>query len=486
MTKFTENAGHIPDFLLADVKWHDLEFEAGADTVYVKVPMLAPEQCTQLSDKIKISSNNFLRQEKVSDIVELIDKAIERLLNRDDPFRIKAEQLLPIVTGFDKEMVRLSLTEYLKTFRKPQLLKFLNEDFPNPKILDEFQPAIKGGFAKAFGPNCLLHIWAGNVPGLPLWSFISGLLVKAGNIGKVSSSEPLFASWFAKILIEIEPKISDCLAILWWEGGKLEQENILLRAADVVLAYGGNDPLKQIQDRTPITTRYLPYGHKISFGVVSANVLDAQKSWSVAHNAANDIACYDQHGCYSPHIFFVEQGGHISPRDFAQYIANELSCFQEKFPRRSLTTNEAIEIAKWRNQQEVLALSQPDAEIFSDKDGAWTVCFSECPGKFSLSGLNRTIRVVSVSTLETIIPLILPYKKFLQTVGIAATPKELFQLSESLGRSGITRICALGTMTKPEAGWHHDGRYNLLDLITLTEIESSAETASEFFANYTD
>ena len=41
-------------------------------------------------------------------------------------------------------------------------------------------------------------------------------------------------------------------------------------------------------------------------------------------------------------------------------------------------------------------------------------------------------------------------------------------------------------MTAPEAGWHHDGRFNLLDLVTLTEIEQSAEQAADAFAHYVD
>ncbi|CAM5198922.1 Acyl-CoA reductase OS=Bosea thiooxidans OX=53254 GN=ARD30_15295 PE=3 SV=1 [Bosea thiooxidans] len=41
-------------------------------------------------------------------------------------------------------------------------------------------------------------------------------------------------------------------------------------------------------------------------------------------------------------------------------------------------------------------------------------------------------------------------------------------------------------MTAPEAGWHHDGRFSLLDLVTLTEIEQSAEAAAEGFAPYVD
>jgi hypothetical protein len=291
---------------------------------------------------------------------------------------------------------------------------------------------------------------------------------------------------FVQLLIDIEPKISDCLAVLWWDGGNTEQESIFLENADVVLAYGSNTPLKEIQNRTPITTRYLPYGHKISFGVVSASVLDAQKSWSVAHKAAKDIALYDQHGCYSPHIFFIESGGNISPKTFAYYVAHELSCFQDKFSRRVLSGNETIQLAQWRNDQTLNMLSDPTNEVISDKDGFWTVTYSENYGGFSLSGLNRTIHLVAVDSLEKIIPLISPYKAFLQTVGIAATPAEVFQLSDQLGQHGVTRISGLGSMTAPEAGWHHDGRFNLLDLITLTEIESSAEVSSELYTSYKD
>jgi hypothetical protein len=41
-------------------------------------------------------------------------------------------------------------------------------------------------------------------------------------------------------------------------------------------------------------------------------------------------------------------------------------------------------------------------------------------------------------------------------------------------------------MTTPEAGWHHDGRFNLLDLVTLAEIDQSAEQAADGFASYVD
>ena len=486
MNSLIETIGHIPILKADDIEWQKLYFFNHKKSLEINVPILSLLQCEDLCKHVSKNSDSFLKRQTTNNIIELIDKAIERLLNRNDPYRQKIEKLLPIVTGFSSEVIKLGLTDYLKTFRKPQLTRFVAEDFSNPKILDDFQPIIKGGFAKAFGPDILFHIWAGNVPGLPLWSIISGLLVKAGNIGKVSSSEPLFASLFVKLLIEIEPRISDCIAIVWWPGGNVDQETVFLKNADVVLAYGGNESLSQIKNRSPITSLYLPYGHKISFGIISAIALTPQKVWRVAHNAANDIVRYDQQGCYSPHVFFVEAGGALSPREFARYVAHELSCFQEKFPLRSLNSKEAIILADWQNEQDIKTISEPEREIISDEDGLWTVTYSENDIDLSLSGLNRTIRIISVKSLEQIGPILRPYKKFLQTVGISSSPKELFNISQILGQYGVTRISAVGSMTAPEAGWHHDGRFNLLDLITLTEIESSAESSSELYSPYMD
>ena len=201
MNSLIETAGHVPIFEANDIKRQKLYFSDHEKSLEIYVPILSSSQCQDLCKHVSANSNNFLKRQTTNNIIELIDKAIERLLNRNDPYRQKIEKLLPIVTGFSSEVIKLGLTDYLKTFRKPQLARFVAEDFSNPKILDEFQPIIKGGFAKAFGPDILFHIWAGNVPGLPLWSIISGLLVKAGNIVKVSSAEPLFASLFVKLLI---------------------------------------------------------------------------------------------------------------------------------------------------------------------------------------------------------------------------------------------------------------------------------------------
>ncbi|MEM1504950.1 acyl-CoA reductase [Domibacillus sp. 8LH] len=481
-----EIAGYLPDIGETTLEMKVLTFSKKGETVEAEIPLLTKEQINKVIEKVKKASEEVLKSFSVSDMICIIDRAIEQLLDRQSPYRQKAEKLLPIVTGYDEEIIRLGLTSYLKTFRKKGLQRFLAEDFGNPLLLDDFQPRIKGGFSKAIGPNLITHIWAGNVPALPLWSFISGLLVKAGAVGKVSSAEPFFSGWFAHLLVEIEPRLADCFAVVWWKGGDEEREQRLFEQSEVVIGYGGNQSLQSLQNRMPVTTRFLPFGHKISFGAVSKSSLDSRKGWTTVHSAALDVIRYDQQGCYSPHLFYVQEGGHVSPRDFARFLANELENFQTRYPRRELSMEESAAAAAWRQKEEIALFSKPGHEVLGNRANDWTVVYEENPSSFLPSALNRVVKVIAFRDIEDILPIIAPHRSFLQTVGVAASPAELFRWAEQLAKIGVTRIAALGSMTSPEAGWHHDGRFNLLDLVYMVDIEAAAEASSEQFAPYVD
>lgn len=517
-------AGYLPGLNDADVNWHRLSVGTGTSTdipahmntgiglgaqqtpLQVDVPQLTIAQMTALAQRVQHASRTHLKTMPVSDIVRVLDMATARLLDPRDVYRQQLERLLPQATGFDAEMVRLNLNAYLQTFRGLQLHRFVAEDFANPKMLDEFQPRTQGGWARAFGPELLVHVWAGNVPALPMWSFVSGLLVKTGSIGKVSSAEPVFATLFARLLAEVEPRWADCFAVVWWPSGALAQthnnaehapdsaetfatERTAFALADVVLAYGSNAALQAMQAHVPVTTRFLPHGHKLSFGMVSAAALSVHKAPSVARQAALDVVRYDQQGCYSPHVFYVQRGALVSPQDFAQHLANALAGLQHKLPRRALSLEEAAQAGAWREAHEFASLNddtQPPHTVLGTGagDGASTVVFSDRPLPLTAGPLNRHVLVVAVDTLDDVVPLIAPQRDYLQTVGLAAAPEELLHLGSSLGQAGVTRICALGAMTSPEAGWHHDGRFSLLDLVRMVDIEASTEREAERFTSY--
>lgn len=479
-------AGWLPGLPADAVDWRTLRFGRGAGAIEVRVPLLAPAQMTALAERVRRARAQTLARMPVAQVIDAIGRAVQRLLDPADPYRRDADRLLPRISGFDPEMVRLGLNAFLRTFRAPQLARFVAEDFADAALLDGFRPRPNGGFARALGPPLLVHVWAGNVPALPLWSLACGLLVKAGSIGKVSSAEPLFAGWFARVLAEVEPRLGECLAIVWWKGGDEAIERTLFGQAEVVLAYGGNDTLEALRQHVPAATRFLPHGHKLSFGVVAASALAVRLAQATARQAALDIVRYEQHGCYSPQAFYVERGGAVSPLEFAQALAGELTALARRWPRRALSLEAAAGVAAWRQAREIDALRGEGDQVLGDDRSGWSVAYRDTAVALEPGALERTVQVFAVDRLDQIAACVAPRRAFLQTAGVAASPEELFALADQLAEAGVTRVCALGAMTSPAPGWHHDGRFSLLDLVRMVEVERSAELGAESCAPYRD
>lgn len=477
-------AGYLPGLGDDEVQWQTLDFESrDGQRLQVSVPVLTAPQMQALACRVRKAAAAHLRPMPVADIIDAVDRAMARLLDRNDIYRQQAEAWLPVVSGYDADMVRLGLTGFFKTFRAAQLKRFVAEDFANPAVLDGFQPAAKGGAVRAFGPDLLVHSWAGNVPALSLWSLVCGLLVKAPAIGKLASAEPLFAGWFARLLAEVHPPLADCLAVVWWRGAGGEEADALYAQADTVLAYGGNQTLDALRRRLPVTTRFLPHGHKLGFGLIDAQALDTLKAPAMARLAAWDVMRYDQQGCYSPHVFYVQRGAPVSARAFADYLAAELANLQRRFARRELDLEEGAALARWQQNMEWGGEAH---QLLGPVDAPWSVAYSESLQPLAPTALYRTIAVVAVDRLDAVLPVVAAQRDYLQTAGIAAGPEELYRLAGLLGAAGVTRISAIGSMSMPEAGWHHDGRFNLLDLVRMTEIEQSAELAAQPLADYAD
>jgi hypothetical protein len=56
-------------------------------------------------------------------------------------------------------------------------------------------------------------------------------------------------------------------------------------------------------------------------------------------------------------------------------------------------------------------------------------------------------------------------------VAIAATERELETVAVELGAIGATRIVPIGQAAWPSPHWHHDGRFQFMDLVRFTDLE---------------
>lgn len=471
-------AGYVPSGFAGELAWQVRELGG----LQVALPAPTPAQLQALAQHVRSQADTA--RLSLAQTIAQIDQVVHRLLDAHNPQRQALNHWLARSTGLDAELLRLGLNRYLQCFRAPQLQRFVVEDLGNPALLDGFEPRAKGGLSLAQGPGLLMHVWAGNVPGLPLWSLVAGLLVKAGNLAKLPSAEPLVASLFARLLAQASPQLAQALAVVWWPGGDVAREEAALTQADVVLAYGGPSSLHALRALTPLTTRFLAFGHKLSFGMVDAAALDQRRVHEVARAAALDVVRFEQQGCYSPQLFYVASGGACSPLDFAHHLQQQLRALSVQYPRRALYVAERQALAQWRAAQEGAALAGAPVQILGDVQDPFCVVYAQGPEPLQPSALNRTVRVVAVPTLGDALATLQPHRHLLQTVGVAAAPQALWRLSQALARCGVTRICAIGSMTLPEAGWHHDGRFNLADLVQMVDIELSAEHAADSLAPY--
>jgi hypothetical protein len=221
----------------------------------------------------------------------------------------------------------------------------------------------------------------------------------------------------------------------------------------------------------PLRVRFLGYGHRVSFGFVAQEALDGYGVDRWIQRAAEDVVAWNQQGCLSPHLFYVQSGGSMSAEGFAEALAAEMARLETVEPRGPLPVAESAGIASRREFYQVRAAASRGTRLWcSEGSTAWTVVYEEDP-LFQLSCLNRFVYVKGVADLAEALREAEPVREHLSTVGVAAAEGDAEELALSLARWGVRRVCPLGRMQHPPLSWRHDGRPGLADLVTWTDWE---------------
>lgn len=382
--------------------------------------------------------------------------------------RGEVEALLPAETGLSPAMIHHVLPLLFQEYCAERLAALVHEELGDPDILDTFVPAL-GSQRKAYSPALITQVLAGNLPGAGLDSVIFALLVKAATLVKASSLAPSLPLIFARTLADIDPDLGACLAVVSWAGGQAALEEIAYARADIVLASGADESLAAIQRR--VRGRFIGYGHKVSFSVIARERLgDAAE---LARQAAYDVVLFDQRGCLSPQLVYVEAGGAVSPGEFAALLAHALEQWQTVLPRGAIPAEASVAIRRVRDETEWQALAGKETTLYASAQGTeWTVIYEADP-RFVPSPLYRTVRVKPFSTLAQLKDAIMPWRAHLEAAGVAAGPARLREIADMLGQVGVSRIARIGTMQIPPLSWRHGGRPRLADLVRWVTLEEA-------------
>ena len=303
-------------------------------------------------------------------------------------------------------------------------------------------------------------------------SIAFGLLTRSAQFVKCASGATFLPRLFAHSIYDADPKLGACLEIAEWRGGNAGLENALFAEADCVTATGSDETLAAIRAQLPVKIRFLGYGHRVSFGFVAQEVLYGSREKKIVTAAADDVVAWNQLGCLSPHVIYIQIGGEVAPEHFAQLLAEELERRETSEPRGELAAEHAGAIASRRSIYEVRAAHSPETtRHWCSKDStAWTVVY-EADARFQMSCLNRFIYVKGVADLKTALENADGIRGKVSTIGIDAPAEKWDEIAIQLARWGATRICPLGQMQNPPLTWRHDGRPALEDLVTWADLE---------------
>ena len=424
---------------------------------------------------LKHNRETYLAGRSTLSLVETFCGLAEAWLHPEYPFRKLALQNAA-AAGFSPATLASGLDAFFKPFTPENFNALLVQDFGHARRLDELVSTTTeekhSGGAFVRGPELLAHIAAGNIPNPALMSLVLGFLTRSAQFVKCARGTSLLPRLFAHSLYEVEPKLGACLEIAEWPGGSAELEGALFAEADCVTATGSDETLAAIRAQLPVKTRLLGYGHRVSFGYVASGSLTSFNAKKVVARAATDIVAWNQLGCLSPHVIYVEHGGAVAAEHFAELLAEELAKREEAEPRGEVPVETAATIASRRAFYEVRAAHSPDTRFWrSENSTAWTVVY-EADARFQLSCLHRFIYVKGVTDVKSVLESADSVRGQVSTIGLAAPEERMRELALPLARWGATRICPLGQMQTPPLTWRHDGRLALGDLVTWTDFET--------------
>jgi hypothetical protein len=381
--------------------------------------------------------------------------------------REQAIEEMSATSGFAPAMVAWGLDAAFRELTAENLLQLAKEELGDCGPLDGSGAHPNGqALVRADGPSLTTYLLAGSIVTPGLWSLCFGLLVKSACLLKCSSHDQVFFARFAESLRQEDSKIGECVEAAYWSRNDVGLTDAAAEAADVVIAFGDDDSIRQIESKVRPPRRFVGHGHRVSLAVIGRVAFDV----ATARNLGRDVAFYDQQGCLSPHVVYL-LGEREQCLRFCGLMAQAMADIDKEWPRRKLGVSEAAAIQEARASHELEQAAGSFARMWSSQGStAWTVLYDESPG-FEFSCLNRVLRAKRLPTKDLLPDALAPVRGRVQ--GIAVAPDSLAgEIAGLVSETGVSRICPPGQLQLPPLNWRAEGLPGPLPLLQRVQCEA--------------
>ena len=408
----------------------------------------------------------------LAEIIDFLAEAGQKLIAPGNVHVDAAVERMAKVSLQPRKAVEFMVRNSAEYLDRRCLRELVEQNFPNPKALDEWVPRTdhqgRRSFVRAFPPR-LIHVLPGNAPAQGIRSIAQSALVKSVSLFKMASADPFSTVAFLRTMAEVDPDhpVVRSMSAVYWRGGEESVERVLYRPQyfDKLVAWGGGDAINNVMKYIGPGFQLVSFDPKTSISMVGKEAFASDEAMvDAATRNASDVAMANQEACVCSRFTFIE----ATPEQADRYC--EVLAEQIRIDRMGEGTPRPLEM-DLKEQIEPLRLMDDDYAVFGALDGRGVVIRSEEPVDFH--PLRKTSNVVCVPSLEQ------AYKYVnvaTQTVGVYPFDR-MASLRDHLASGGAQRVVRLGEAGPSSIGNPHDAMYPLHRFVHWMANEDGCEGA---------
>lgn len=330
----------------------------------------------------------------------------------------------------------------------------VREELGGPDVLDGWRevkgaPSGRHHRIRAFPPR-LIHIVAGNAPGVSALSVVRGALTKGVHLLKIPSNDLFTATAILRAMAAVAPghPVTRSFSAAYWRGGDERVESMLFRPQffDKLVAWGGESTIRSARQYIGPGFELVAFDPKTSISMIGREAFESDEALAeVADRAAADTTLMNQQACASSRFQFVE--GSLEQVDRYCALLQARLGVERQF---ASACGQPI-AADLREEIEGLRGMEPYYRVWGGYDGKGLVIRSEDPVDFHPDG--RIVNVVPVNNLSEAVR---HANVATQTVGVYPAARKA-ELRNALATAGVQRVVELGQAGAFETGIPHDG-----------------------------
>jgi len=394
----------------------------------------------------------------LAEIMDVLAQTGERLTRDPDGLLAEALDFSARTSPLPRSVLERSYASLGRVFDRPSMEFQVREELGGPEVLDGWRevadaPSGRRHRTRAFPPR-LIHVIAGNAPGVAALSVLRGALTKGVHLLKLPSNDLFSASAILRTLAAVAPghPVTCSFSAAYWRGGDAKVEGLLFRPQffDKLVAWGGAGTIRSATQYIGPGFELVAFDPKTSISLIGREAFETDAVLAeVAECAAADATIMNQQACASSRVQFVE--GSVAQVD--RYCALLQARLGVERPTTSAIGNPlSVEL---RDEIDGLRDMQPHYRVWGGYEGKGLVIRSEEPVDFHPDG--RVVNVVPVASLADALE---RANVATQTVGVYP-PARKAELRNALAAAGVQRVVELGKAVAFETGISHDGFYPL-------------------------